>query len=287
MAEKEKKKGLGLLVAALAGITGIVLLARKAGAAEGYGADVGITLSADPNALVPGTTYTANVKVTNKSTKAGVGVPATLTVRILAQLAGVAIGTDLTRMDVYPANTQLTVPETGYEFRIPTDGGGKSGTITATVLDLAGNVLKVATLPIAVQAVVAPTGIVGPGLIWYEPMTGWAPIVDGRQIPVGATVSIAPTWRNTSSVPIIGQVGLAITWPHGEQYSPSSSEGNNQRASPNIITTVRFFFNDTATNETYTLKTQLWSEGMLLDEITFTLIAIAEIVYAADVVISV
>lgn len=154
MTEKESKKGLGLLIAALAGIAGVALLTRRAGAAgEALGADIRISvLGAEAGALAANTTYTATVKVTNKSTRLNVYVPATLTVKILAKLANVDIGTSLRQTDVYLANTELTIPSTGYNFTIPTDGGGKTGSVDVSVLDPAGTVIKIASLAITVEA---------------------------------------------------------------------------------------------------------------------------------------
>lgn len=284
MAEKEKKKIVGLLLALGGAAAGWAMLTRKAKAEEGAAAEIGIAISADPNALVEGATYPAWVKVTNKSTKGGVYVPATLTVRIRAQLAGVNIGTDLTRTDVYPANTQLTIPEVGYDFTIPSDGGGKSGNISVWVSDPAGNVIKTASLAIRATAL---TGEIGPGVIIYEGLAGWEEVVSGREIPWNKDIYLAPYWVNTSPVDIVGHIRLTITYPNGYVVKKGATWQQDMTAAPGEGFYVAFepFLPDT--EGVYSVLIGLSTDGKALDSETFTLVVTAEIIYGADVVVSI
>lgn len=166
MTEKESKKGVGVLLAVLGSIAGIALLTRKGkaeepppedGAAsivitiEGEGGGIAGVISADPNALVEGSTYNAIVTVYNKSTKLGVNWPATLTVKVTSVLAGVLLAADKVETYEFGALGSRTFT---YSFTIPVGAINKTGLISVNVFAPGNYLIKFGSLAIATM--VAP-----------------------------------------------------------------------------------------------------------------------------------
>lgn len=248
------------------------------------GAELAIELGgADPNALVEGTTYPVTVKVTNKSTKLGVASPATFTVKTSAVLAGVNLFTPVSEQATFAAGESKLFT---YNFTIPAESGGKSGSITATVFDPSMKQIAQGSLAIAVQVAVL-SGRLTNIMIYYTGLADWIVPTSGQQVPVGADISLIAAYQNTSGVSIIGHVDTLVIYPNGANVYVPAATNQDRNAPPNTGFSVQFTVFITNQEGTYSISITLSSGGVVLDTLTFTLVAVAEIVYGADVVVSV
>jgi len=107
-------------------------------------------LGNSPVTVLEGESYTVRATVTNLTTKAGQPWEATLTLRVVANIAGeLFLGPIVS--DEYFAPGQTLAFE--YPMTIPLGKGGLSGTVIAIVTDPANKQLAYASEPLAVETV--------------------------------------------------------------------------------------------------------------------------------------
>ena len=264
------------------------------------GADVGIEIydkdgnlipSNSPVELVEGSSYTARVTVTNQSTKLGQPVAASLRVVVVSVVSNLPSVPDTFLIPQQEKSQSFAASQslyTDFPLSVPVGIAGANGFISAKVFSPDGVQIAAAMESVSIRAI-AITGAIGPGLIYYVgiPSGGWENIVSGRQIPIGKGITVSPNWVNYSSVSIAGRVTLSVIYPNGQKVDLTAVVNQDKTATPGNGYSVQFTEFQSSQEGTYTLTAQLTSQGQVLDTEIFTLVAIAEIVYGATVVIGV
>lgn len=150
----EKNKG-GLLFLGALGLGGALLwLTRKPKEAE----ETGLTLSifdsegrkvaALPGAITDGATYTLDMNITNRSTRAGVGVGVSFDIVGTIKVAGITI-LDIMRTEAFAAGQTRTISQA---FAIPAGRTG-AGAVAVTLYPAGlGTAIRSATLSFTVGA---------------------------------------------------------------------------------------------------------------------------------------
>ena len=133
------------------------------------------------------------------------------------------------------------------------------------------NQLNVQLVPTAVTL----AGSTGPGLIWYEGLSGWEQFVSGREIPKDYKIHLAPMWMNESEIPITGHIDLSVTYPNGTKQTLSAVLNQDREATPRSGFFVQFEPFVSSQEGTYTMKVTLSAAGQVLDSVTYTLRAAA------------
>lgn len=238
-----------------------------------------------PAELLDSSSYTARITVTNRSTKLGQPVAASLRIVVFSEAGSepaipnkIFIQSEKTQS--FAAGQSLAFD---YPFTIPSGMGGAMGYIWARVIDPNGVQIATVTEPLNIRAIVL-SGSIGPGLIWYDGIN-WETLVSGRQIPVGKDITIAPMWVNNSSVNMAGHVTLQVTNPLGQKVSLAAVTNQDKTATPGNGYIVQFEPFTASQEGIYTLVAQLTTGEQVLDTIIFTLVGYAEITYGATVVI--
>lgn len=99
--------------------------------------------------------------------------------------------------------TSITIPAggtVGLDFPIRmSDRGVGSWPVYVEAYDLAGNVI-ISAQGEAVVIIAGVTGTIDRGLIYYAGLINWETLVEGRVIPQGKDIHLAPVWVNTSGV---------------------------------------------------------------------------------------
>jgi hypothetical protein len=149
----------------------------------------------------------------------------------------------------------------------------KKGVIVIGALTLTGLLVLALSKKAKAEPTLTGAGTLEIGLIWYEPLAGWENMTQGRQVPLGAEIYLAPGWLNKSDVNKVGHIDLSISYPDGQMVNLSAIKHNDEEAIPGDGWMVKFSFVASKSGN-YNISATLTIDGLVADTLSYYLIAV-------------
>lgn len=228
-----------------------------------------------PADLYEGESYTVQVSVTNRSTKAGQPVAVEFTLSHQSTLV-VNMTPTSARTDTYGANETKTF---NYGLNILDGTAGEFGALYFYLDAPTGERIAAEHEDVSILSHVIAAYITQ-GQVWDAELNQWKTLDDGVSIPWNQQVVVAPGCINQSDIPISVRINVEIKAPNGSILVSES----RATAVMNPMDGVYVDFTPFTSSQEGTYQMSIWLtyDNEQLDSKDISLVCAAEIVYEAD-----